>query len=81
LAATPLPTAELEEWRYSRIDTLDLDRYQLVAGPGAVADGATTGSESGLALVADLISAMGSGLTLIEPTTAPWPPFTPATAG
>jgi Fe-S cluster assembly protein SufD len=61
-----LPTAELEEWRYSRIDTLDLDRYQLVAGPGAVADGATTGSESGLALVADLISAMGSGLTLIE---------------
>ena len=27
-AATPLPTSSLEEWRYSRIDSLDPDRYR-----------------------------------------------------
>lgn len=29
----PLPTSSLEEWRYSRIDGLDPDRYRPVAGP------------------------------------------------
>ena len=30
-----LPTSALEEWRYSRIDALDLDRYHPVTGPAA----------------------------------------------
>jgi Fe-S cluster assembly protein SufD len=29
-ASTPLPTAELEDWRYSRVGELDLARYRLV---------------------------------------------------
>jgi Fe-S cluster assembly protein SufD len=29
-ASTPLPTAELEDWRYSRVEELDLGRYRLV---------------------------------------------------
>jgi Fe-S cluster assembly protein SufD len=28
-SASPLPSSELEDWRYSRIDALDLDRYDL----------------------------------------------------
>ncbi|HET6964318.1 MAG TPA: SufD family Fe-S cluster assembly protein [Acidimicrobiales bacterium] len=38
-AATPLPTSSLEEWRYSRIDSLDLERYpRLVERPADDAD-------------------------------------------
>ena len=29
-----LPTAELEEWRYSRVGELDLDRYEAIEAPG-----------------------------------------------
>jgi Fe-S cluster assembly protein SufD len=44
-AATPLPTAEAEEWRYSRIGDLDLGRYELLedgrdGSVGAVPDAA-----------------------------------------
>jgi Fe-S cluster assembly protein SufD len=50
--AASLPTAEEEVWRYSRIDDLDLDAYAPVAGPvagaGADAPGAGTGSADGL---------------------------------
>ena len=34
--ATPFPTPELEVWRYSRIDELDLDRFQPTASSVAV---------------------------------------------
>jgi Fe-S cluster assembly protein SufD len=37
-AEMPLPTSSLEEWRYSRIDGLDVDRYQRrTEAPGPVA--------------------------------------------
>jgi Fe-S cluster assembly protein SufD len=57
--ASALPTSELEEWRYSQIDALDLDRYQLAP--------ATTGVPAGdPGLVHALVSGLGSGVTLIE---------------
>ncbi|HKY15187.1 MAG TPA: SufD family Fe-S cluster assembly protein [Microthrixaceae bacterium] len=36
-AETPLPTHELEEWRYSQIDDVDLGRYSLPAEPSEAA--------------------------------------------
>ena len=55
-----LPTAALEEWRYSRIDSLDLDRYQ----PVLVAPGRSQAGS--LPLVRDLVEAVGPGASLIE---------------
>jgi hypothetical protein len=50
-----LPTSALEEWRYSRIDALDLDRYQPAL---------TAGSRPGpAAAVEDLLRAVGTGGT------------------
>ncbi|HUJ67839.1 MAG TPA: SufD family Fe-S cluster assembly protein, partial [Acidimicrobiales bacterium] len=57
--AATLPTSELEEWRYSQIDALDLNRYQLPTGVPA-----TTAPEP--ALVHALVAELGSGVTLIE---------------
>jgi hypothetical protein len=34
--AAALPTDALEEWRYSRIDALDVDRYRPVEGPPSI---------------------------------------------
>jgi Fe-S cluster assembly protein SufD len=58
-AGRGLPTDELEEWRYSRIDALDLDRYRPADAPAATA-------MAPLPVVSDLVAALGSGLTLIE---------------
>ena len=41
MAKTPLPTDQAEEWRYSRIADLDLDRLQPALEPGAVDRAAT----------------------------------------
>jgi len=66
-----LPTSELEEWRYSRIDALDLGRYRLPAS--APASNAPTGSApvtasvtAGRGLVRALVASVGRGATLIE---------------
>jgi Fe-S cluster assembly protein SufD len=56
---TALPTSELEEWRYSQIDALDLDRYQL-----ALPTSSPPAGQPGL--VHSLVSELGSGVTLIE---------------
>jgi Fe-S cluster assembly protein SufD len=55
-----LPTAALEEWRYSRIDALDLERYRLTP---AGASGAGPALEP---VVAELIGALGPGAGVIE---------------
>lgn len=51
-----LPTSALEEWRYSRIDALDLDRYQPALTAGLPPPG--SGAE-----VEDLLGAVGAGGT------------------
>jgi Fe-S cluster assembly protein SufD len=54
-----LPTDALEEWRYSRIDSLDLDRFRPAPAPlGAPL--------APLPAVLDLVAALGAGVTLIE---------------
>jgi Fe-S cluster assembly protein SufD len=55
-----LPTDALEEWRYSRIDALDLDRFS-PAGPAA-----STSTPATLPDVAGLLAALGSGVTSVE---------------
>ena len=53
-ASSPLPTGKDEVWRYSRIDQLDLDRFQ-PAGPARPAgDAGPTPSDRIHALLADL---------------------------
>jgi Fe-S cluster assembly protein SufD len=61
-----LPTSELEEWRYSRIDALDLEQYRLapVAAADAPSREPTGPGEPGL--VHALISELGPGVTLVE---------------
>ncbi len=54
-----LPTDALEEWRYSRIDALDLDRYRL-------ADGPVGSTLVPLPVVQDLVSALGPRVTFVE---------------
>jgi Fe-S cluster assembly protein SufD len=58
--AARLPTDALEEWRYSRIDALDLDRYQ--PAPPPTGDPRDAGRE----LVDSLLSSLGRPVTLIE---------------
>jgi Fe-S cluster assembly protein SufD len=57
----PIPTDALEEWRYSRIDSLDIDRYRLAEAPSAP----PAQSDERL-IVKALVEALGSGVTLIE---------------
>jgi Fe-S cluster assembly protein SufD len=60
-----LPTSELEEWRYSRIDALDLDRYRIGPGtPTAPTNEPSEPKEPGLAHA--LVAELGPGVTLIE---------------
>ena len=60
-----LPTSELEEWRYSQIDALDLERYRIgPAGPAAPTSEPT--EPRGPGLVHALVSELGPGVTLIE---------------
>src|SRR5262249_14745981 len=55
-----LPTDALEEWRYSRIDSLDLDQYQpLLAPPAGV-------SRPPLPDVNRLLSAIGPEATVVD---------------
>jgi Fe-S cluster assembly protein SufD len=58
--AARLPTDSLEEWRYSRIDALDLDRFTPL-GPAAARP-----APDSLPEVASLVTALGSGLTSVE---------------
>jgi Fe-S cluster assembly protein SufD len=61
----PLPTSELEEWRYSQIDALDLDRYRIgVGGPTGPTSQPSGPGQPGLAHA--LVSELGPGVTLIE---------------
>ena len=56
-----MPTDALEDWRYSRVDSLDIERYRPAEAPlGAPAH--TEGRQEVQALVA----ALGDGVTLIE---------------
>jgi Fe-S cluster assembly protein SufD len=57
--AASLPTDGLEEWRYSRIDSLDLGRYRPAAAPVAA-------TLSVLPEVQQLVEAFGSRATFIE---------------
>jgi Fe-S cluster assembly protein SufD len=59
-AAARLPTDALEEWRYSRIDALDLERYRPAEPPQGAASG------SGRELVDSLLASVGRPVTLIE---------------
>jgi Fe-S cluster assembly protein SufD len=61
-AASRLPTDALEEWRYSRIDALDLDAYRL-AGPPAEAP-----APEGRNFVSDLVKSVGRTAAVIETT-------------
>jgi Fe-S cluster assembly protein SufD len=57
--AASLPTDALEEWRYSRIDALDLDRYQpALTPPAAVVDPIPD--------IAVLVEALGPEATFVE---------------
>lgn len=51
----PLPTAKLEEWRYSPVDAIDPDAFALVDTPGAVPEHVTSaiGEVGGLAVVSN----------------------------
>jgi Fe-S cluster assembly protein SufD len=55
-----LPTDAMEEWRYSRIDSLDLDRYRPAAfpGPGDV--------RPAIPDMERILAAFESGLTVVE---------------
>ncbi|MHB1533026.1 MAG: SufB/SufD family protein [Acidimicrobiales bacterium] len=53
-----MPTTALEDWRYSRIDALDLDRFG-PAGPEPA------GRSSMSAVVGDLIGAIGAAATVV----------------
>jgi Fe-S cluster assembly protein SufD len=59
-AGQPWPTDALEDWRYSRIDALDVSRYQ----PATVPVGAP--SPAGREFVAALVAAAGRPAALIE---------------
>lgn len=58
--AASLPTTQPEEWRYSRIDALDLDRYRL---PDA---SSTETPPAALPEVSTLVESLGRGATVIE---------------
>jgi Fe-S cluster assembly protein SufD len=58
-AASGLPTDALEEWRYSRIDALDLDAYALAGPPDP-------GGTPAIPDVEAILAVLGSGLTVVE---------------
>ncbi len=57
--ASPLPSAALEDWRYSRIDALDLDRYRPVTGIEAPTDAQVPGA------VAELVGRTGPATVVV----------------
>ncbi len=59
-AAGSLPTDALEEWRYSRIDALDLDGYQPAPPPDP------GGAPPAIPDLEAILAALGSGLTVVE---------------
>jgi Fe-S cluster assembly protein SufD len=64
--ATALPTDALEEWRYSRIDALDLERFQ-PAGPPAEAMGPDRPDRAAANdLVQALVGLVGRPATIVE---------------
>jgi Fe-S cluster assembly protein SufD len=63
-ASSPLPTEKDEVWRYSRIDRLDLDRFQPAGAGRAGADPGPTPSERIHALVARLGPRSGLVITI-----------------
>ncbi|MBV9660192.1 MAG: hypothetical protein JO337_03455, partial [Acidimicrobiales bacterium] len=68
--ASELPTSAAEEWRYSRIEALDLDRFgPAIEPPGAAPiTSAAAGSLDvpGLLDLTALLGAVGSGATVVE---------------
>jgi Fe-S cluster assembly protein SufD len=58
-ASSSLPTAALEEWRYSRIDALDLERYASAPSPAGAAPAPPEA-------VRGLIGALGNGVAVVE---------------
>ena len=63
--SSPLPTEKDEVWRYSRIDALDLDRFEPVEPGGAIAEDARTPrSEQVHALVSRLGARSGLVVTI-----------------
>jgi Fe-S cluster assembly protein SufD len=63
-AGQPWPTDALEDWRYSRIDALDVSRYRLAPAP--VASSVASPSPEGQEFVAALVAAAGRPAALIE---------------
>jgi Fe-S cluster assembly protein SufD len=70
--AAALPTDALEEWRYSRIDALDLEHYAPAAAPDTGPSGEQSGGDhrsrderQGRELIDSLVSALGQPLTLV----------------
>jgi Fe-S cluster assembly protein SufD len=66
-----LPTSDLEEWRYSRIDALDLERFHLPASapastPPTAAEPGDGAAAANRDLVHTLVRSVGRGVTLIE---------------
>ncbi|HET9077686.1 MAG TPA: SufD family Fe-S cluster assembly protein [Acidimicrobiales bacterium] len=59
-AAAALPTSTLEEWRYSRIDALDPERYQPLTAPST--------PEPDRGQLGRLLAALGPAVTVIETT-------------
>lgn len=62
-----MPTSSAEEWRYSRIDDFDLDRYQLPAP--AAPPGGETARAAGMALPAEvrrLVAAAGEPAAVVS---------------
>jgi Fe-S cluster assembly protein SufD len=57
--ASSLPTDALEEWRYSRIADIDLERYLLTAGPAR-------GAAQPVPVAAEMINALGDPAAWIE---------------
>jgi Fe-S cluster assembly protein SufD len=65
-ASAPLPTDALEDWRYSRIDALDLERFR-PAGPPASEVGAERPDRAAANdLVQALVALVGRPATLVE---------------
>jgi Fe-S cluster assembly protein SufD len=81
-AAEPMPSPDAEEWRYSPIDDLDLERFSLAAGNGSIAPVPEGLPEKPAAMISiandrvqlievdDHTSAVGASVTVIGPNGA-----------
>ncbi|MBU3717905.1 MAG: hypothetical protein FGM45_06330, partial [Actinobacteria bacterium] len=65
VAAAPFPTTDLEHWRYSRIDELDLARFAPVDTPSTVTGG---GADAVITRVATSAASADSAFTRLFPS-------------